>query len=313
MNGYSIETRKISKEYGSFPALDNVSIHVRKGCIYGLVGDNGAGKSTLLKLLAGQCFPTAGEIEILGGVGKGGLEDARKNVGCMIEGPGFFANMTVEQTLKYYCIQKGIPNTKKIEEVLSLTGIIEKRKHKCGTLSLGQKQRLGLAIAIIGEPQILILDEPINGLDPSGIIEFRNLLHSLNEEKNITILMSSHLLSELQQIATVYGFLSKGVLIEEISEATLHERCLNCIEITVSDVEKYSALFERQFPTEKYKVLPENKIRIYAPQKTAEAYGKLAFEHNMYITGMQTIQSSLEDYYMNLKERGQKNDELYKK
>lgn len=306
MNEYVIETQQVTKAYGSYLALDHVNIHVRKGSIYGLVGDNGAGKSTLLKLLSGQSFATEGEIRLFGKFGENVLSNARKNIGCMIEQPGFFPNMTVEQTLNYYCIQKGIPGTKKVDKMLNLTGMIEKRKNKCSMLSLGQKQRLGLAIAMIGEPQILILDEPINGLDPSGIIEFRNLLHSLNEEKNITILLSSHILSELQQIATVYGFLSKGLLIEEINADTLQKKCSNCIEIIVSDAEKYSAVFEKEFPRENYKIFPENIFRIYTPHEAAESYSKLASENSIYITGMQTIQSSLENYYMELKERGVK-------
>lgn len=304
MNEYVIETEQVTKAYGSFFAVDHVDIHVRRGSIYGLVGDNGAGKSTLLKLLVGHNFATDGEIRLFGKYEEKEVENSRKKIGCIIEQPGFFPNMTVEQTLKYYCIQKGIPDTKKVMEMLNLTGIAEKRKRKCKTLSLGQKQRLGLAIAMIGEPQLLILDEPINGLDPSGIIEFRNLFHRLNEEKNITILLSSHILSELQQIATIYGFLNKGILIEEIASHALQEKCSDCIEITVSDIEKYSFLLEKEFPKESYKVLPENNIHIYKPQERAEVYSKLASENNIYITSMQKIQSSLEDYYIELKKRG---------
>lgn len=304
MNDYVIETKQITKSYGSLLALDHVNIHVRRGDIYGLVGDNGAGKSTLLKLLAGHSYATAGEVQLFGKYGEKELENSRKKIGWMIEQPGFFPNMTVEQTLKYYCIQKGIPDEKKIAEMLKLTGIAEKRRSKCKNLSLGQKQRLGLAIALMGEPQLLVLDEPINGLDPSGIIEFRNLLYRLNEERNITILLSSHILAELQQIATVYGFLSKGVLIEEISANSLREKCSDCIEITLSDVEKYSVLLEKNYPEETYKVLPGNNIRIHRPQAQAEVYSKLASENSIYITGMRTIQSSLEDYYMELKKRG---------
>ena len=188
--------------------------------------------------------------------------------------------------------------------MLKLTGIGEKRRSRCKTLSLGQKQRLGLAIAMIGEPQVLVLDEPINGLDPSGILEFRHLLQRLNEEKNITILLSSHILTELQQIATMYGFLNRGVLIEEISAHDLQEKCSDCIEIVLSDVEKYAVLMEKSFPAETYKILPGNNIRIYKPQHPAEDYSKLASENDIYITGMKTIQTSLEDYYMELKKRG---------
>ena len=165
MNEYVIETKQLTKKYGTLSALDHINIHVKKGCIYGLIGDNGSGKSTLLKILAGLSFPTEGEIQILNKSEERELETVRKQLGCIIEQPGFFPNMTVEQTLKYYCIQKGIPDTNKINDVMKLTDITTKRTSKCATLSLGQKQRLGLAIALIGEPQILLLDEPINGLD----------------------------------------------------------------------------------------------------------------------------------------------------
>ncbi|MEG0228477.1 MAG: ABC transporter ATP-binding protein [Lachnospiraceae bacterium] len=304
MSEYVIETKQVTKAYGSLLALNHVDIHVKKGSIYGLIGDNGSGKSTLLKLLAGHSFATEGEIQLFGKYGEKELENARKKMGCMVEQPGFFPNMTVEQTLKYYCMQKGIPDIKKVMEMLKLTGIVEKRKSKCANLSLGQKQRLGLAIAMLSEPQLLILDEPINGLDPSGIIEFRHLLHHLNKEKNITILLSSHILSELQQLATTYGFLSNGILMEEISSLVLQEKCSDCLEIKVSDITRYAVLLEKKLPKENYKVLPDSMIRIYKPQEQAEIYSKLASENDIFIIGMQTIQSSLEDYYMELKKRG---------
>lgn len=303
MNEYVIETKQVTKTYGSVLALDHVNFRVKRGSIYGLIGDNGAGKSTLLKLLAGHIFATSGEIQLFGKYEEKELERSRKQIGCMIEQPGYFPNMTVEKILEYYRIQKGIPDRKKVEEILDLTDIIGKRNSKCKNLSLGQKQRLGLAIAMIGEPQLLVLDEPINGLDPSGIAEFRNLLHRLNEQKNITILLSSHILSELQQMATVYGFLSRGMLIEEITAEALHEKCSDCIEISLSDVEEYAVLLEKKFPKETYKVLPDKTIRIYKPQEPAEIYSKLASEHDIYITSMRKIQSSLEDYYMELKKR----------
>lgn len=306
MNKYVIETNQITKSYGSLLALDHVNMHVKKGSIYGLVGDNGAGKSTLLKLLTGIAFPTEGEIRLFGTYGEKELNYSRRKMGCMIEQPGFFSNMTVEQTLTYYCIQKGVPDKKKIIELMRLTGIETKEKSKCKNLSLGQKQRLGLAIALMGEPQLLLLDEPINGLDPSGIIEFRNLLQRLNEERRITILLSSHILPELQQIATDYGFLSKGVLIEEISAQKLQEKCSACIEITVSDIEKYGVLLEQNFPETNYKILPGNTVRIIKPERESSVYSRLALEHDIVITGMQTLQTSLEDYYMELKERGER-------
>lgn len=306
MQEYVIETKEVTKAYGSFLALEKVSIHVRRGCIYGLVGDNGAGKSTLLKLLAGQSFQTAGEICILGECGERGLAAVKKRIGCLVEQPGFFPNMTVEQTMRYYEIQKGVPNQGKAIKMLDLVGLSGERKSRCRNLSLGQKQRLGLGIAMLGEPRVLILDEPINGLDPSGIIGFRRLFRRLKEEKNMTILISSHILAELQQTAEVFGFLSGGRLLEEITMESLQEKCEDYMEISVSDVEGFAVLLEQEFPAEDYKVLPENKVRIRKPGQEAEAYSRKAAMRGIYITGMQTIHSSLEDYYMGLKERGER-------
>lgn len=303
MSDYVVETKQLTKKYGPLLALDHVTMHIKKGCIYGLVGDNGAGKSTLLKLLAGHIYATEGELRLFGRYEEKELARSRRQIGCMIEGPGFFPNMTVERMLEYYRIQKGVPDSNRVGEMLQLTGIAEKRGSKCKNLSLGQKQRLGLAIAMMGEPQLLLLDEPINGLDPSGIIEFRNLLHRLNEEKNITILLSSHILSELQQIAAIYGFLSKGVLIEEISAQALQEKCSACIEISVSDADTYAVLLEKAYPGESYKVLPDKTIRISSPGEAPEAYGNLAFRNGINVTGMGMTQTSLEDYYMELKKR----------
>lgn len=303
MKDYCVETNQVTKAYRSLLALDGVSIRVPQGSIYGLVGDNGAGKSTLLKVLAGHSFVQSGELKLFGKFEEKDLMQARRNTGCMVERPGFFPNMTVEQNLKYYCIQRGVPDPKRVEELLLLAGIADKRKSKCRHLSLGQLQRLGLAIALIGEPRLLILDEPINGLDPSGIIEFRKLLHRLNEEKNITILMSSHILAELSQLATVYGFLSKGKLLEEINARALKEKCPDSIEIILSDVEAYAVYLEREFPEDTYQVLPNQTICIHRPRKQAEAYSRLAMEHQIYITGMRSIQTSLEEYYMELKKR----------
>ena len=301
MKEYVVETKKATKNYHSVLALDHADLHVEKGGIYGLVGDNGAGKTTLLKLLAGHIFPTSGEILLFGQSGETALERCRKQMGAIIEAPGYFPNMSVEKMMEYYRIQKGIHGKENVEMILRRTGIFEKRNSKCKTLSLGMKQRLGLAIAMIGKPQLLILDEPINGLDPSGIIEFRELLQELNKKNGMTILLSSHILPELEQLATMYGFLCKGRLIQEISATELHSKCETCVEIKVSDNERYIALLKEHFPMEEYTALPNGSIRITAPKQVLEAYSRLASDHGLIVTELQTIQSSLEDYYVNLR------------
>ena len=301
MKEYVVETRQVTKSYGSLLALNDVSIHVKRGEIYGLIGDNGAGKTTLLKSLVGHIWPTKGSIILFGQQEEKGLERCRKQVGTMIEEPGYFPYLSVEKNMEYCRLLKGIPGKGRTKEVLQLVGLWDRRKSKCKELSMGMKQRLGLAIAMIGEPQLLILDEPINGLDPSGIIEFRNLLHRLNEEKNITILLSSHILSELQQTATTFGFLSKGKLIEEIGVKELKEKCADYLEISVSEVEAYAAILDKHFPDEQYKILPNHVIQLSCPKRATEEYSRLAASQGILITGLERHQHSLEDYYMNLK------------
>ena len=301
MSHYVIEADQLSKSYGSVLALDKVTLRVKEGSIYGLIGDNGAGKSTLLKLLAGQIFRTGGEIRLFGHFEEKELRRSRRQIGFMIEQPGLFPGMTVEKVLEYYRIQKGVPGKGKTEEMLKLTGIWEKRKCKCRKLSMGQKQRLGLAIAMIGEPGMLILDEPVNGLDPSGIVEFRSLLHRLNQEKGITILLSSHILSELQQTANVFGFLSRGRLLEEVPAEKLLEKCMDYLEVRVSDVEEFAALLERFFPEESFRVLPDRTIQIDHPLREPESYTRLAADNGLYLSGLERRRASLEDYYINLK------------
>ena len=301
MKRYIIETDRVSKDYGAVRALDQVSIHVKRGEIYGLIGDNGAGKTTLLKALAGCISPDGGGVRLFGCQGEKELERCRRRTGVMIERPGYFPELSVEKNMEYYRIMKGVPGKERTEQTLRMVGIWEKRKSRGRELSMGMKQRLGLAIAMIGEPEVLVLDEPINGLDPSGIIEFRELLIRLNREKNITILLSSHILAELQQTASVFGFLHKGKLIEEISASVLGEKCGDYLEIRVSDVERYAALLDRCFPDEDYKILPGHVLCLTDPAREAEAYSRLAAENDILITGLERHSHSLEEYYMNLK------------
>lgn len=306
MNEYVIETRQATKTYGHIQALDHADIHIKRGSIYGLVGDNGAGKSTLLKILTGQIFATSGEARLFGEHTPKGLENSRRRMGAMIEQPGLVAGMTAEHFLEYYRIQKGIAGREKTEEMLRLAGIWEKRKSKCKNLSMGQKQRLGLAVALIGEPEVLILDEPLNGLDPSGITWLRGLLKRLNQEKNITILLSSHILSELEQTATDFGFMDRGRVLEEISEKALLEKCADGLRIEVSEPEKYAALLDTAFPGEIWQVLPDRSVRVRSPQRDPEEYGRLAMEGGLAVRRLEQEHGSLEGYYMNLKSGGAK-------
>lgn len=299
-----IEARDITKQYQDLTALDHVDITVRRGDIYGLIGDNGAGKSTFLKIVTGQIYPTNGYIRFFGSEDEKTVQKNRARMGSLVENAGFYPKMSVEKNLEYYRIQRGIPGKEKVEEALRIVNLWEKRKVKCEKLSMGMKQRFGLALALMGEPELLVLDEPINGLDPSGIIEMRTLLTRLNQEKRITIVLSSHILSELEQIATAYGFLSHGCVLEEISAKALYEKCSNFIDIRLTEPDKYAAILEKKIPGISYRVLQDQSIRIANPTLEAARYSALAFEHGIGIQGLEEQHLSLEDYYVNIKNRG---------
>lgn len=301
---YVTETRNLTKYYHDFCALNKVNISVKRGEIYGLVGDNGAGKSTFLKLLAGQIFATEGEMKLFGQHESGKLPGMRRRMGVLIEQAGFYPQLSVEKNLEYYRIQKGVPGKGAVAEVLEMTGLTAARNKKGKALSLGMKQRLGLAIALIGVPEFLILDEPINGLDPSGIIEMRELLLKLNREKNITILLSSHILSEMEQIATMYGFLQNGTLLEQISAEQLMKKCADYVEIRVSDAEKYTVLLEQKAGHGEYQILPDGRIHILNAVLPVEEYSRLANEAGLYVSELTKCRQSLEEYYVNLKKGG---------
>lgn len=304
MNEYVAKTSNLTKYYHDTCALNQVDISIKRGEIYGLVGDNGAGKSTFLKLLAGQIYPSSGELELFGAHMPKELMKERARMGVLIENSGFYPQLTIEQNMEYYRIQKGIPGRDSVEEALEMTGLCAVRKKKCKELSLGMKQRLGLAIALLGVPEFLLLDEPINGLDPSGIIEMRNLILRLNEEKHITILISSHILAELEQIATVYGFLRNGYLLEQIQAEQLRQKCSDYVEILVSDPERYVALLEQKLHHEDYQILPDGKIHILNANETIDAYSGLASDAGLQVLGLVRCRQTLEEYYMNLKNGG---------
>lgn len=300
-----IEARSLTKRYKDLAALDHVDITVRRGDIYGLIGDNGAGKSTFLKAAAGQIFPTEGYVSLFGSRDEKTMRKNRSRMGVLVENAGFFPKMSVEKNMEYFRIQRGIPGKEKVESVLRTVNLWEKRKVKCEKLSMGMKQRFGLALALLGEPEFLMLDEPINGLDPSGIIEMRTLLLKLNQEKQVTILLSSHILAELEQIATVYGFLSHGRVLEEISAKDLHEKCSNFIDLRLSEPEKYAAVLETEIPGTSYQILQDGTVRIFNPGRETDQYGNLAFAHEIGVRGLNEHRMSLEDYYVDIKKRGE--------
>ena len=297
---FVVKSQKLNKRYGETAALKDVNITVKKGSIYGLVGNNGAGKTTFLKVLTGQTRADSGTFTLLGEDNEAGYRKVRRQTGAIIENPGFYPKLTAKQNLEYYRIQRGIPGKEIVDEMLRMVGLEHAAKKKFENLSLGMKQRLGLALALMGEPEFLILDEPINGLDPSGIIEIRNLLLKLKREKNVTILISSHILTELENIATDYGFLNKGELVEEVTAERLREKCRTFLEVKVTDVAAYAALLETELLCSNYKVLPGNCIHILEHVDRVSDYSALAVKHDIGLLAFEMKEINLENYYMNL-------------
>ncbi len=263
MNNVVLKTHNITKKYGEQLAVNNINMTIRKGDIYGFIGKNGAGKTTLIRLITGLIHKTNGEIELFGGSSESELNAARAMVGSLIETPAFYGNMTARENLEVSRLVRNIAGKSCIDEVLKLVGLEDTGKKKVKNFSLGMRQRLGIANALIGNPRILILDEPINGLDPMGIVEIRELLKKVNREKDVTILISSHILGELSELATCYGIISNGKLIEEISAEALNEKCRQYIELKVDDTARTVALLEKDLQITNYEVLENKLIKIF--------------------------------------------------
>ena len=299
MSELILQTRDLTRRYGHTLALDHAALSVEKGQIFGLVGRNGAGKTTLIRLISGQSNPTAGEITLFGASTPAALARARSRTGAMVEIPSFYPYLTARQNLEYYRIQRGIPGKECVDEALEQVRLADTGKKKFKTFSLGMKQRLGLALAIMGQPELLLLDEPINGLDPMGIVEFRDILLKLNREKGTTILISSHILSELSNLATHYGFLEKGRLLEQVSAEEIRSRCRDCLEIRVQDPAKAAAALE-QAGIRDLEVLPEGELRLYSHLDRSAEVSRILVEGGAGLERMNPRSGSLEDYFLNL-------------
>lgn len=295
-----LATRRITKRYGSSVAVDGVSLTLQEGQIYGLVGQNGAGKTTLMRMMTGQTLPSSGELELFGETSPQGIDRMRANLGAVVETPSFFPFFTARENLEYYRRQRGIVGKGCIDDALRQVELGDTGGKKFKDFSLGMKQRLGLALALMNRPALLLLDEPINGLDPMGIAHFRHLIQKLCEENGVTVLISSHILSELESFATCYGFIHRGKLIEQISEKLLRERCRECLEILVDSTEKAAVSIERELGCTNYEILPGGKLRLYdyldAPAKVTHTLASNGVE----ISGVINRGSNLEEYFLSL-------------
>ena len=293
-------TRGLTKRYGSHLAVDHVDLTIPKGEIYGLVGRNGAGKTTIIRMAAAQTVPTAGEIELFGATGERELQKARSRTGAMVEIPSFYPYLTAKENLEYYRRQRGVAGAHVVEDALHQVGLADTGRKKFKAFSLGMKQRLGLALALMNRPDLLLLDEPTNGLDPEGIVDFRNLLLELNRQYQITILISSHILSELQNLATCYGFIDQGRMLDQLSAGELAERCRVCLELKVDDAPRAAALLERELHLRDFEVLPGGLIRLYEGLDAPQQVTRLLVEQNISLAGMEHRGANLEDYFLNL-------------
>lgn len=293
-----LQTTALTKQYHHTKAVDHVDMNIRQGDIYGFIGQNGAGKTTLLRMVTGLIFPTAGSVTLFGQTEGKGLQAARKRIGCIVEGPAFYPKMTAQQNLEYYRIQRGIPDKGAIGKALQTVNLADTGKKQYRQFSLGMKQRLGLALAIMGRPDLLILDEPINGLDPTGIVEFRSIITTLAREHGMTIMISSHILTELAQVATRYGIIHGGQLVREMSHGQLEENTRRCLAVKTNDAAAAAVVLEQKLQTQNYEVLPDNMLRVYDfLDKPSEITFQLS-TNGIYVDSIAEVGTTLEDYFL---------------
>ncbi|RDY27673.1 ABC transporter ATP-binding protein [Romboutsia weinsteinii] len=291
------QTINLTKKYKDNLVLDNVNVNIKRGEIYGLIGENGAGKTTLIKIIAQLIKSTEGKIKLFGCTDENKLSKLQKNIGYTIENPALYMDMTARQNLEVIRMEKGIPGTYDIDRVLKLVNLDIRDKKKVKNFSMGMKQRLALAMALLDEPELLILDEPLNGLDPTGILELRHLLIRLNVEKGITIVLSSHILSELYKLSTCYGIMHKGKLIEEISADELDNRCKKHIFLNVSDSKLATVVLEKELAIYDYIVCSDKIIKIYSNLDECSKINSKLVLNNVLVEEISIKGDTLESYF----------------
>lgn len=296
MKDIILKTNQLTKKYKDFTALDHVNITIHKGDIYGLIGRNGAGKTTLMKVITTLTDKTSGSFELFHQQDHD-LTETKRRIGCLIENPAFFGDLTAYANLKYYAMQKGIVADKQIDKALALVDLSKEKKKKFKTFSLGMKQRLGIALAILDHPDFIILDEPINGLDPIGIRQLRDTFKKLNEEENITILISSHILSELYLVANQFCFIEQGQIIKEISKEQLDIECSKAIVIKTPDIQKATVILETELKTTHYKVIDQSEIRLYDYLDQSSKVNKILSSNDIELISLYEAGITLEEYF----------------
>ncbi len=295
---YVLQTRSLTKKYKSFQALNGLTLNIPKGSVYGLVGRNGAGKTTLIRLICGLQHPTSGDYTLYGiNSGSADISKARRRMGAIVEAPSIYMDMTAEENIRHQYKLLGMPSYDGINELLQLVGLENTGKKKARNFSLGMKQRLGIAIALAGDPDFIVLDEPINGLDPQGIVEIRELIMKLNREKQMTVLISSHILDELSRLATHYGIIDNGRTVKELSSEELDKACRKCIRAEVTSITALSQVLDDMGI--EYSIISDKSVDIYAKLNITNLAAALS-EKKCEILSLNERDESLESYFISL-------------
>ena len=289
-----LTAKNIVKRYGEKTVLDNVNMNIQKGDIYGFIGKNGAGKTTFMRVVLSLTYPQSGEVKLFGDKS---INEIGLKVGSLIESPGFYKNLTAKENLKRFSLLYGADESK-VDEILKWVGLSNTGNKKAKDFSLGMRQRLGIAIALLGDPELLLLDEPINGLDPEGIKEIRDLILKLNKEHNITILISSHLLDELSKLVTRYGIINNGRMIEEITSKELHEKCKQKLLIEVDDTKKACSIIEKIVSEESINIISNYEIEITSHIEKASIINSSLIKGGVEVSAIYPNSNSLEEYFM---------------
>lgn len=297
MENYILETHKLTKQYGSQKSVTDLNIHVREGRIYGLLGRNGAGKTTTMKMLLGLTVPTSGTITIWNKSLHGNEKKLLPRIGCLIESPGFYTNLTATENLRIFADLRGVPNKNAIKDALDLVGLPYKDKKIFSQYSLGMKQRLAIALAIMHDPELLILDEPTNGLDPIGIAEVRSFIRQLCDEKGKTILISSHILSEISLLADDIGIIDHGILLEEESLAKLEQKSKKHIHFTLSNTAQAARILERDFHESHFSIQDDYNLCVHNLELPIAKIVASFVENGLELSEVHTSEESLEEYF----------------
>lgn len=300
MEDIILQTHGISVKYGNFPALDDVSISLKNKHIYGFIGENGAGKTTLMRVLTGLLYPTSGAFSLFGKNAPSDILKMRRYIGSTIEAPALYPEYSAYRNLELQRILIGNPDKEICDELLGMVGLTEVRDKKVRKFSMGMKQRLSIAMALAGRPRLLILDEPINGLDPKNISELRSLLKRLNEENDVTLFISSHILNELYLLATDYYIIHKGKIIESLTHDELDAKCRKYIKIKTSELPKCITVIEKELHATEYTAIDDETLHLFSHTDRAEGIAKLLMENHIVTKEFTVMEQSLEEYFLGI-------------